>query len=295
MSEEINHGLILEEAPKAEDRIFGASKTKKVIIRPSGQWDDDLPEKELQHKKTETNGCVSFSAENCDETYCKARYGKEKNNSDRFTAKMSGTNPNRGNSISAVADSKRNNGSVAESLWPYTDDMDQYQYYSTISEYVKNEGKKYLDLYEVEHDWIYNWVGFSLAQKQKKLIEALPYAPIQVTVKGWTPKNSDGYYTKTSERANHAVMLYGYEEGKYWKIYDHYDNVCKKLEWDYNFSHAKQYIITKKPPLYKTQADGSVDGVAVPKGSIITKFETFRFIFWNKYVGLLFKKLGIKK
>ena len=292
--EEESHGLILEEKPKETDRIFGASPTKKEVLRLDGQYDEYLPKPEYQRKRCDVLACVSFSAENCDETIRKVKYGSMENNSDRFTAKMSGTDPSRGNSMSAVADSKRKNGSVAEAMWSYPDNINIYQYYSSIPQHIQNEGKKYLLQYEVEYDWVYIWFDLSLSQKRRRLIEALPYGPIQVSIVSGTRQNENGYYQKSNSRTNHAVMLYGYVEGEYWKIYDHYDNICKKLEWDYNFGHAMQYTITKKPPLYETQTDGSVDGVAMPSGSIVNSKQAWKFIVWNKYIGLLFKRLGKK-
>ena len=86
--------------------------------------------------------------------------------------------------------------------------------------------------------------------------------------------------------------------GEYWKIFDHYEGVYKKLAWNFNFNHAMQYTITKKPPLYEVQKEGRVDGRRFPKGSFVNKAQAFRFIATSKdYVLYLFKRLGslIKK
>jgi len=296
---ESNGGLILEDKPKDTDYIFGASPVKKEIRRPDGQWDDCLPVKELQRKRIETNACVSFSADNNLEIIHKYLYHHEPNYSDRFTAKMSGTNPNSGNSMSRVADSIRHSGMVSEEQWPYPDNLQsKYDYYSTVTANIVEQGKEWLKQYEVNYEWIYNWTRFSQAQKTAKLIEALQYNPIQVSVNLGAGKDADGFYRTTNNRANHAVTLYGYVLGEYWKIFDHYEGVYKKLAWNFNFNHAMQYTITKKPPLYEVQKEGRVDGRRFPKGSFVNKAQAFRFIATSKdYVLYLFKRLGslIKK
>ncbi len=45
------------------------------------------------------------------------------------------------------------------------------------------------------------------------------------------------------------MTLYGYEEGEYWKIYDHYDDVKKKLAWDYVIFAALKYNLLMNKPM----------------------------------------------
>ena len=80
-------------------------------------------------------------------------------------------------------------------------------------------------------------------------MSALRFSPIGVSVFAWV-KDTDGlYYKPKGQRDNHFVTLYGYKEGEYWKIFDHYDDTIKRLKWDYDFGFAKRYYIKKRPEI----------------------------------------------
>jgi hypothetical protein len=75
--------------------------------------------------------------------------------------------------------------------------------------------------------------------------EALKYSPLWVSVYAWDlPKN--GIQIKTETRANHCVMVYGYDDDGNWLVYDHYENDFITLAPDYKFWGVKKIAITEK-------------------------------------------------
>jgi hypothetical protein len=102
-------------------------------------------------------------------------------------------------------------------------------------------GQNWLLLYGVGHEWV------SGSNRIEKMKEALKYSPLGVAVAAWYGPNDKGlYYRPSGEPDNHWCMIYGYEEGKFWRCFDHYDNTFKKLEWNYYFGWAMRYSLWKK-------------------------------------------------
>lgn len=224
--------------------VFGSEQLGGEVLQEDGQWDDYLPEKEIQRKnRVETMSCVSFGTLNCLETLFKRVYGTDNNYSDRFLAVVSETTK-RGNSPHKVGEALRRFGSVKEEVLPFSDDIKSWDdYHSGITDGILKKGGEWLDDYNFGHDWVFT--RGSLEYKQKMIKAGLRYSPIGVSVYAW--KQKGGYYYKNdTDRDNHWCTVYGYEDGKYWKVYDHYDNVHKKLVWDYNFGFAKRYTISKR-------------------------------------------------
>lgn len=235
-----NFGLMREREYDPKDwRAGGVSGAYRTIHREDGDYSDFLPDKELQHGVYfDTMGCVSFSALNCLETIANVK-GMKWNKSDRFLAKMSGTS-RKGNSLITVARTIRDKGTVPEEEWTWdpTDRIELYDwddFYATIPEEIKMLGKRWLDDWEIQYEWI------SMSQ----IRERLKYGPIQVGVKAWPTPNADGLYTDGgSVSRNHAVMLYKADDTAYY-IFDHYDNMYKKLVPTYDFKWAMQFHLNK--------------------------------------------------
>jgi hypothetical protein len=97
--------------------------------------------------------------------------------------------------------------------------------------------------YLFKHDWISD---NSLIQAEK-LMEALKYSPIGIGVYAWQ-LNGEYYVRPQGAKDVHWTLLYGYKEGKYWKIFDSYEGNLKKLAWDFGFTMAKRYIIEPASP-----------------------------------------------
>jgi hypothetical protein len=239
-----NYGLLLAPNRPTDWRFGGLSGVdNSVILAQDGQWDRWLPDFEAQSRPGfDSMSCVPFSALNGIEALAK-RKGYTINRSDRFTAFMSGTTPE-GNTFSAVSDSIRKDGTVDESSWPFSDLIRDWATYMTPPpDDVKAEGEQSLYSWKINSEFVWD--------TPDKLKEALQYAPVQVAIHAYGPLSGD-VYGRTEEPGNHAVMLYGHEDGKYWKIYDHYVNKFKKLAWDTRFWGAMKYDLNMAIPSMPT-------------------------------------------
>lgn len=230
---------VLHKARELTDWIFGGSDNNEVLVS-DGQWDDYLVAKELQNKGTETMACVSFSALNCLEILLKKQTKTEYNFSDRFTAKMSGTTTH-GNYLVNVANSLRHDGFIPETAYPYVNGWSEY--YKEMPPAKITLGKSIIQRWEVTYEWV--------ALNEEAFKEALKRGPIQITAR-YIQGPKDEIFNPTG-RCNHAMIIYGYEEGKYWKVLDHYDyegGHLKRYAWDYKFGAAMLYSIKyKKKPM----------------------------------------------
>lgn len=259
MSEETGKNEIIfgfqDVIPRITDYFFrkGTKIEDKEILVVNGQWDDFVPTDERQRfKHFDSMACVSFSALNIIETLLKKlsflyddflgdNYDPDHINfSDRFTAKMSGTTA-KGNWAYKVADSIRKDGLVRETVWPAHDSFSRDIYYSEIPDSIKDLGKVFLKAYDVKYEWV-TW-------KPDNFLEALQYAPLQVSIRAWYKKGLNGYYTRVEGTRNHMISIFGYVVGKYWDILDHYPPYRKKLAWDFNFGNALKYHVSQKQSL----------------------------------------------
>ena len=239
---QINHGLLQDQRRPKEritDYVFGASPVLADILRPDGQWADYLPNKEYQRQYNfDTMGCVSFSALNCIETLLKAKYNLQINFSDRALAKASGTTIY-GNSLWQVADTIRNWGLIKEEDWSWLPDIDTWEeYYAFIPSDIQEKRLWFISNFNVNYE-------FLLVNNEDMVKEALKYAPLQVTV-GFNSVDNNGYYYREGNPIyNHAITLFGYLDKTYWLVFDQYDQVVKKVRWDYKFGTLLKYNIIK--------------------------------------------------
>lgn len=235
-------GALEEREVRAKDyRVGGISGADRIVIREDGDYRDFLPEMEYQiGVYFDTLACVTFSALNCIETIAKVK-GMNWNRSDRFTAKMSGTT-RQGNYLAIVAESiSRDHGTVEQESWPFPDRQREPvfewdDFYIEIPETVKMEGRRFLQTWKVQHEWV----------PTSEIRNMMKYGAIQVTVQAWPNANADGLYeNRESNRAyNHAVeLIYACDE--YYEIYDHYSRNRKKLVPNYKFGAAKRFTLKK--------------------------------------------------
>lgn len=234
-----NYGLI-KDIITPDQYVFG-NELVPYVLEPKGQWDNYLPtpEEQKQHG-LETYNCTAYGTLNQIEILTARVFSKRWNKSERYVGFMADTKPP-GNSPHKVMESIRATGLVDEELLPFDKSIDTLdEYYSLGSEpgKVRGEGEKWLDNYEFNHDWVFTTTD-TLAKKQAKMIEALKTSPLTVTIFAWRKKD-DIYYKKPEDSDNHYVVCYGYVKGKHWKIFDSYDNIKKKVAWDYNFELAKR-------------------------------------------------------
>lgn len=240
----MNHGF---QAPviTPEDYVFGAQLGAKTLIE-DGQWGDYLPPYEAQERNgLETMNCTSYGTLNCIETLMNFHYQNKTNYSERFTGVLAETTPS-GNNPHKVAEVIRKEGLIAEALLPFNQWVktwdDYYAPKPMAYEYYKI-GRQFLQNYEIKHDWVF--VNAPASRKPELLMKALQSSPLGVSVVAWHEQGGL-YYKPEGTIDNHWATLYGYKEGEYWLVFDHYQNEHKKLEWKYNFGFAKRFEVRKK-------------------------------------------------
>jgi len=258
----MNQGYLQQNKLDGRDWVLGGvSGFNGEVLCENGQWDNYLPEYETQFRDGfDAYACVTFSTLNAIETLLKHK-GVVVNLSDRYIAKKSETTCEFGNYMAKVAQTLRDFGAPEEKDYPWGGTSCE-TYYNAIPSEIEPLAEAFRNEYEVQYQWLGN------DNESRK--EALKFSPVTVAV-----NSGDGAINGiiTSQRTgyNHCVMCYGFEDGKYWKIYDHYDNKYKKYAWDYKFGANMMFAILKNKPksmlpeqlqtgthfIQNTQGDGS--------------------------------------
>ncbi|MDO8094416.1 MAG: hypothetical protein Q6360_13140 [Candidatus Brocadiales bacterium] len=243
-------GYIYEAPVINKDYVFGSAhsvetqKGASLVLQPDGQWDDYLPEKEYQFNQYfDTISCVSFTTLSCVEILFERQFGKEMNYSDRFLSKVSGTTK-QGNSPQRPAETLRTGGIVEETLWPFSPNLKTWEeFMSDIPRGLFILAKDFLKQYVFAHEYV--------PSNAEKMKDALTHSPLGVSVAAWF-KGEDGFYYKPDGTSDsHFTIVYGYEDGKYWKCFDSYNvagednSVLKKIKWNTPFEVVKRYGITE--------------------------------------------------
>lgn len=238
MNEIINHGFI-PDVKKPEDYIFGSSSLPTEILQPDGKWDAYLPVDEFQNiNGIETYNCTGFGTLNCLEILYKRLFNQDANYSDRYTAICAGTDPIvlKGNSPQTVIQNIRNtSGVIDESLLPFNvSTVEDYYKPKPMTSELLNKGSIWLSWHNVFHEWVDG--------SPESMKEALKLSPLGAGVYAWA---QEGEYFVRKGADSHWICIYGYEDGKFWKCFDSYDNTHKKLAWDFGFQSVKRYHIDK--------------------------------------------------
>ena len=257
------HGLIIPQILTREqgaEHILGAAGLEGEVINQAGNWQDFLPEGELQNKGFfEPNACTSFGTNNAVETLMQFYKGSWPNYSDRALAIASKTDPNRGNDPHVVAECARTVlGFVPESTLPFNDSIktpDQFYDPNPLSESIINTGRHFFDEWEFRHNWV--WRGNVLfsepltpAEKKAKLKDALTKGTVCVSVLAWNLDPAKNVYTKPDKEAdNHWGLLVKYDEDDRPVVLDSYAEAdgtpfLKTLDSLYDFNIAKVYYLT---------------------------------------------------
>jgi hypothetical protein len=240
------HGFIPDEIQE-EDYVLGDGNLQGEILQDTGQWAMFLPKEEIQYRKgLETSNCTAYATLNCIEIIHKKRYGCETNYSERFTGILAGTYPP-GNSPHKVAESIRKGGVVLEEKLPFSDDIktiEQYYNPNPLPDELLETGRGWWKFwYTFKHEYVFRSTT-PLSEKKKRLMEALKYSPLGVSVYAWAEDGSGKYVKFGSD--NHWTVLFGYQENEAWLVFDSYDKTIKRLHWDYDFGFAKRYHLVKK-------------------------------------------------
>lgn len=271
-----NTGVIID-VRKGDFYAGGETGAVAEVIKKDGQWDKLLPDEETQYRNLiDIFACVTFSALNSVEMIFEHKwsnnlfsanqraflqengYISEKtgriNFSDRAIAKLSGTTKI-GNSLGAVGDAIRNCGLVPESDWPWPAEMSDKMnkdekwnlYYREVPEEVKAKGLKFKEIFDIKYQWV---VLQGLTKSIEEVLkEYLKYGPLQIAsavCSPWHSTEKDPPIEGCGCTTQHATTIYGFNDGKSWKDFDHYKSYRKLLAWDYCIPYATQYYVSEK-------------------------------------------------
>ena len=245
----VNHGFLPDTITEEHHRLGGVTRIAGVPLRPDGQWDEYLPEKEIQHNAHfDTMNCSNYGTLNALETL--ANFHKYPsiidNFSERYTGVQTGTT-RAGNFPHEVAEVIRKEcGLIPEKSLPFNAAVTSWEaYYSPnpMTPQYEVEGNVFLNNYRINHDWVF-LPRDPMQQKLVALKDALQFSPVGVSVLAWKQDDKGLYYKNAGESDTHWCMVYGYVEGEYWKVFDSYDNTHKKLRWEYDFGYAKRYALS---------------------------------------------------
>ena len=220
-----NFGVI--EGKRATDWVGGTIPYE--IRNPSGDWSPYLPPGEWQKNHLfDTFACVTFSALNSLETQYRFLTGTHREFADRFTAKMSDTIPNVGNTLWKVGDSVRGDGLLDEIDWSAPLNYDEATYYSPIPQDKKDKAKEFLKEWSVVYEWV--------DTDKVSLIRHLKHSPLQVVIPG------------------HAILNFFTTE-QIIKYFDSYEPFIKETE---NITWAFKYVLS---PIKKNMTQEEVKKV----------------------------------
>lgn len=237
------YGFINDIGKDPRAYVFGSSQIVGTVLQPDGQWDSYLPSEEVQNlNNVEPYACASFGTLNCIETLLRRLDSQDVENfSDRYLAKMTGTQYQYGNSPHVVAEYIRAAGDVHQADWDFTPDVDSFEkFYADPPSGLVSIAKLFTNEFDFKHDYV--------PGNAASLKEALKFSPLGFSVTAWT-QDGEGLYYNPGVPNNHWCMLFGYQDGHFWKVFDSYDNSTKHVRWDALPEIAKRYSISRKSQL----------------------------------------------
>lgn len=246
------------------DYQFGDGRLMAEVLQENGQWDEYIPDYEAQSNQYfDTMHCWVFGTLNCLETLLRRKYGVKDNYSERYIGVLGGATTSGGMPRNA-SEAIRTKGNIKQESLPFSDNIKTFWQYSSprpMTQNYLNEGKLWLNEYTYGYDYVKTTYGSWIWRKaieifkrkkvsanwQEIVKDALRFSPLGVSVCAWKFRNGLAY-KNSYDRDNHWLMLYGYEDGKYWKLYDHYNKMFVQAEWNYAFGFIMRYTVYKNNP-----------------------------------------------
>jgi hypothetical protein len=216
-----------------------SSALHKVLLQPSGQWDDFLPAYEAQAKLYETWGCTVYGGENHIQFQHKRLYKEEPDYDERFNYVLAGVGVN-GASPHTSYESFRKDGLIKQRPLPNT--YKEFSNKSSITQEMIDEGQDWKEEYDFKHAWI-------RTPTKEEIIVELSYSTVGIGVTAWY-EDENGLFIDNGQKNTHWCICYGYikdERGIILKVFDTYDRSKKLLHPDHHISVAKVITLTKKP------------------------------------------------
>lgn len=232
----------------ADEWHFGAvTGIKSDILMPDRDWRSLGMSFEKQKKTVESSSCVTFSIHNGIEVLERLQSGRINDYSERYTSTLAGTTK-KGNSPHKVLETIRSKGLIKEDLLPFTFDIQTWeQFYEPIPRTLTLKGKRWLKRNTLQHDWVIV-PGSRRVEQAEKLMDALQFSPIPVSVDAWSERN--GIYYRTAPFTDNHMCLLLYGDANYWYVLDTYAPFFKRLERSYTFGCAKRLSLTRRQSLF---------------------------------------------
>ena len=216
---------------------LGAIELPKVILRPDGQWNDFLPNEELQITPSyDSFGCTIYGTENIQQTLEKFHFGKTQEYAERYNYNLVKIVPP-GADPHDAAESFRNDGVIPYDLLPITSTFEEYATPRPMPTKYVSQGIVHPS--ELRHQWLWNR-PIDKATRTSLIREYLQYSPLAVSVTAWKLEN--GVYVDNGQTNTHWVELYGWID-KGWLIFDSYFPHRKVLSFDHQIQVCKRYIL----------------------------------------------------
>ena len=232
---------------KSKELVLGANTTlPSEIILPDRKWSKFYEDDEIQFNDSfDTSNCTGQGSVGQIQAYLRHKFNVSTQYSKRAVGILAGTRPP-GNSPQIVYDAIHKNGLLPEGFLSLDNSLKSIEeYYSPdpLTQELKDELKKWE--FELWHDWVF-YPTATIKYKQEKILEALQFSPVAVSVVAWKERNGL-YYKEIGEPDTHWIQgITDFEIGQWWEIEDSYPPFRKKLEWDYDFGFAKRILITQK-------------------------------------------------
>lgn len=237
----MNHGL-KRVTPHRLDLVKGSKRRLGGLPLTDGHWAAWLPApKDQQINGVEPNDCVSHATLKCVQILQAQEYGEHNDYSERFLAKMTGTDEKGGNDPNTVAQFLKNNGCVLEADWPTAPSITSFQqFYADIPAPTQTLAKAFVAEFQYGHEWL-------LDTSPASIMNALHYSPLSVGVYAWQPNQITGYYENPNKfAAEHDICLYDFVANNYWLVFDTYAQEIKKLAWDFPFEMVKKHTLHRQ-------------------------------------------------
>lgn len=240
-----NYGIKLG-ASKEGDYKWGI--LPKTIVNPSGDWTPYLPvyEPQVLPDGKDPQSCWIWGSCNMLEIYLKCLYPQDEwNFSERFVYNGLNADPYGGDPFT-VGEFLRKNGDVDESVLPVGLTYEEFITPRPLTEELKLKAKALLSMVTIKQEYVWNDYDspIPIAEKARRITDALKLSPLGVSVYAWTTDEKGLYYRPAGQPDTHWCVLYKETDREYY-IFDTYDHSTKKVRKDMNFAICIRYAVYK--------------------------------------------------
>lgn len=236
---------------KPQDFKFGSNEVIGTVLNEKGDWRSYTPPEEVQNRNgVESAACFIEAQQHTLATIQEEQFGiADQNYSARFNLIHSRATPNGGSPL-VGADSIRHDGLIPDELLPFSDDINSWSEFNSFEGgnqmLCLKEGQRWLNQWNPQYD-IVIMRDEVVAEKYRKLKEALKYSPICASVYAWVQDPTTGLYIKPpGVLDNHLIEVVYIDDDNHPYVWDTYSPFLKKLEAFYNFDFGLRWSLEKK-------------------------------------------------